>query len=245
MIYMNAQDLLNEILASGKKLLEQGGELASQGKAVAQQGVEYARENFSLPEAGPERERMLTHLGAGAAAGGILAMLLATRRGRSTLKTGAKIGSLAALGALGYKIYTEHQKQMGNSDLVLAESQLNEADQNPRCLMIVRAMISAAKADGVIDETEQKMIEDRIRDSSLDAGTIDGLLEEIQKPTNPHDLAGMVSTPIDAIDIYLASLMVVDEPNQKEQEYLSQLATALELEEGLVQRIQGEAFRPV
>lgn len=242
---MNAQDLLDEILASGKKLLEQGGELANQGKEVAQQGIDFAREKFSLPESGPERERMLTHLGAGAAAGGILALLLATRQGRSTLKTGAKIGSLAALGALGYKIYNDYQKQKGSADSGFNASQLTETDQNPRCLRIVRAMISAAKADGTIDENEGKMIEDRIRDSSLDAGTIDGLLEEIRKPTNPHDLAALAASPIDAIDIYLASLMVVDEPNQKEQDYLGQLAKALGLEEGLVQRIQGETFRPV
>jgi len=242
---MNAQDLLNELLASGKKMFEQRGELANQGKTLAMQGIDYAKQNFSLPDSGPERERMISHLGAGAAAGGILAMLLATRRGRSTLKNGAKIGSLAALGALGYKIYADHQRQKGESEISVSESHLTEAGENPRCLMIVRAMISAAKADGVIDEAERKLIERRIRESSLDATAIEALLEEIQKPINPTDLAELAAAPIDAIDIYLASLLVVDDPNDKEKEYLANLAAALELEEGLIRRIEGESFRPI
>lgn len=242
---MNAQDLLQEILASGQKIIEKGGQLAEQGRSVAENSLDFAKQKFSLPEAGPERDQMLRNLGAGAAAGGILAMLLATRRGRSTLKTGAKLGSLAALGALGYKIYADHQRLQGNQIAEPAVGHLTDQSETPRCLMIVRAMIAAAKADGVIDENERKMIENRIRDSNLDVSAMDALLEEIQKPLDPKDLALMAKEPIDAIDIYLASLLVVEDANESEQHYLKQLASELDLDQGLVKRIESEAFRPV
>ena len=108
---MDAKALLEQLLQSGKKIAEQGiaqsSELATKGKELAEQGMDYAQEKFNFPEAGPERDKFLKNLGVGAAAGGVLALLVGTKSGRKVLSPAVKLGSLAALGGLGYKIYSD------------------------------------------------------------------------------------------------------------------------------------------
>jgi uncharacterized membrane protein YebE (DUF533 family) len=246
---MDAKELLEQVLESGKKLVERSGqeatELAQKGKAIAASGMDYAQQKFRLPKAGPERDQMLTTLGAGAAAGGILALLLNSRSGRRGLATVASLGSLAALGGLGYKIYSEYQKARGATLDQSIEEHLAEAHTNARCLTIVQAMIAAAKSDGVIDEQERKIIEDRIRESDLDPSVIDTLLAEISRPLVVSDVARLAKTPIDGVDIYLASLLVVDQPNESETKYLAELSNALDLDPALVRQLDTEAFKPI
>lgn len=50
-------------------------------------------------------------LGAGAATGGVLGLLLGSKRGRSMGGTALKYGSIAAIGAVAYKAYNQWQAQ--------------------------------------------------------------------------------------------------------------------------------------
>jgi len=93
---MNAQELLEQLLASGKQL-------AAKGKELADDGADYASQYIEIPEAGPERDELMKKVGAGVGAAGLLALLLGTKTGRKTLSPAIKVGSVAALGALGYK----------------------------------------------------------------------------------------------------------------------------------------------
>jgi uncharacterized membrane protein YebE (DUF533 family) len=246
---MDARELLDQLLQSGKQLAEQGiaqgSELAAKGKEIAESGMDFAQQKFQLPEAGPERDKMLTNLGAGAAAGGILALLVGTQRGRKTLSTVAKVGSLAALGVLGYKVYSAYQKENGGVVSPASTVQLTDARVNERCLMIVQSMIAAAKADGVIDDGERKHIEERIQRSELDQSVVNAILTEIQKPLVVSEVACRSKSPIDSVDIYLASVMVLAEPNPQEREYLSELAKALDIDPALATRLEKESFQPI
>jgi uncharacterized membrane protein YebE (DUF533 family) len=246
---MDAKNLLDQVLQSGKKLIEHGSELVAQGEELASNGLDFARRRFKLPDPGPERDQLFTSLGASAAAGGILALLLGTRRGRSSLSQLARVGSVAALGGLGHKIYSDYQRQTqqqeGRADEDASDAEFSSGHTNPRCLTIVQAMIAASKADGVIDEVERKLIENRIRQSDLDSSVIETLLAEIAKPLDVSDVAQLAKTPIDGVDIYLASLLVIDPPNELESKYLSDLSTALDLHPSLVQQLQSDAFRPI
>lgn len=243
---MDAQALLNQLLESGRKLAEQGltqgSELAGKGKAMAQDGLNYASEKLNIPEAGPERDQMLKNLGIGAAAGGVLALLLGTKSGRGVLKPAVKLGSLAALGALGYKVYGEWQKSQGQSANGQPIANLTGDAANHRSLTIVSAMIAAAKADGTVDGSEQALIAQRLRSSELHDSATEVLLAEIAKPLDISEVAAAADSPESAVEIYLASLLVVDQQNAAEQAYLAKLAAALELSPELVNRLQAEAF---
>ena len=58
---MDAQELLEQLLASGKQI-------ASKGKELVDEGADYASKYIEIPEAGPERDELLKKVGAGVAA---------------------------------------------------------------------------------------------------------------------------------------------------------------------------------
>ena len=91
---MNAEELLEQLMQTGKDLAQQGRELAAKGMEQAKDGIDYVKANVEIPEPGPERDELLKNLGAGAAAGGILALLVGTKSGRKVLSPVIKILSL-------------------------------------------------------------------------------------------------------------------------------------------------------
>ena len=243
---MDTKAFLEQLLESGRKLAEQGlaqgKEIAAQGKDAAKQGMDYASDKLNLPEAGPERDKMLKNLGLGAAAGGLLALLVGTKSGRKVLSPAVKLGSLAALGGLCYKVYTEWQKKQGLESNGQPIANLSGADANDRAMSIVKAMISAAKADGSIDAGEQKLIVDQIESSNLDDSASQILMTELQKPLNVNEIAAGADSPEAAVEIYLASLLLTDKSNAQEQAYLDQLANSMKLDSDLVTQLESQAF---
>lgn len=89
---------------------------------------------------------------------------------------------------------------------------------------------------------ERGVIEARIKSSNLDPTTTEILIDEIQKPLDVSSVAATATTPANAVEVYLASLLVTDEASALERHYLADLAVALKLEPQLVQRLEAEAF---
>ena len=226
----------------GKELAEKGKEMAGKGKELAEQGVQYALDQ--LPPPGPERDAMLKNLGVGAAAGGLLALLIGTKSGRKVLSPAVKLGSLAALGGLGYKVFTEWQKSQGLEVSGQPIANLTGPEANDRSMAIIKAMIGAAKADGTIDQAEQAIIVDQINSSDLEKPAADILLSELQKPLDVEAIAAGADSPESAVEIYLASLLLTDKSNAQEQSYLSKLSEALKLDSKLVADLESQAFSP-
>ena len=259
---MDTKALLEQLLESGRKLAEQGiahaqssgladkgKELADKGKALAekgkelaQQGVEYAKDQ--LPPPGPERDKMLKNLGVGAAAGGLLALLVATKSGRKVLSPAVKLGSLAALGGLGFKVFSEWQKSQGLEVTGQPIANLIDIEANERSMAIIKAMIGAAKADGTIDDAEQAVIVEQINSSDLEKPAAEILLSELQKPLDVDAIAAAAKSPESAVEIYLASLLLTDKSNSAEQSYLEKLSAALKLDSSLVADLEAQAFSP-
>ena len=76
-----------------------------------QQGQTLAEQKLGIPAEGAERDSMLSGMKTGAAAAGILALLLGTRTGRKVTGLGLKVGSVAALGGLAYQMYQRWQAE--------------------------------------------------------------------------------------------------------------------------------------
>ena len=233
---MDAQELLDKLLASGKQL-------ANRGKELVDEGADYASKYIEMPEAGPERDDLLKKVGAGAAATGLLALLLGTKSGRKTLSPVIKVGSVAALGALGYKAYQNWQQQNGQTDFDLSEfeGRLEGEAGEKRSVAILRAMVGASKADGQIDEAEHALITGQIKASGIESSASSILLEEMGKPANADRIAELSDSPAMAVELYLASLLVTGQKNEAETSYLADLATKLDLQPELVEEIHREA----
>jgi uncharacterized membrane protein YebE (DUF533 family) len=241
---MDAQQLLDQLLESGKKLAQQGiegsGDLLEKGKGLAAQGIEYAE--GQLPPPGPERDALMKKVGVGAAASGILALLVGTKSGRKAIAPIVKVGSVAALGGLAYKMYTEWQKSQGSQPKATDVSQLEGEAANERSLNLIRAMIAAAKADGAIDTDENKLITQQLDESELNGTASSFLMNEMQQPADPKRIADGIGSNEEAVEVYLASLMVTGAQSETERNYLAELSKALKLEPIFARQLEREVL---
>ncbi len=223
---MDSKNLIDSLLASGKSFAEKGRDVAE--------------EKLNIPDAGPERDAMLSGLSKGAMAAGALALLLGTRGGRAITGGAIKLGSLAALGGLAYTTYRNWQgdqtgeQPSGQSDV---ESSASD-DEHSR--LILSAMIAAAKADGHINAEERMSLQNYI-DKIGDSTSLSEFVEsELAKPLDPSDVAAKVATQEIAAEVYLASLLIIDQSNVMAKTYLSELAGALGLPQDLVTTLNGK-----
>lgn len=107
---------------------------------------------------------------------------------------------------------------------------------NENALHLIRAMITAADADGLIDTEERESILTRAREAGLDAESLRALDVEISAPMNLKQL--MVRTPEHLRDeTYAAALIAITADTPEEREFLDQLATGLKLDSQARQEI--------
>jgi uncharacterized membrane protein YebE (DUF533 family) len=210
-------------------------QLLSTGKSLSEKGRSYAEDKMNVPEAGPEREAMLSGLTKGAMAAGVIGLLLGTKGGRTLTGNLIKIGSVAAIGGLAYKAYREWQAGNLGSDADQAEA-INPAEDmsEEHSRLILKAMIGAAKSDGHIDDSERASLQNFI-DRFGESPDLSRFVEvELAKPLDPADIAQGVPNQEVAAEVYLASLLIIDQSNPKAKTYLDQLARALALPHDLV-----------
>ena len=220
---MDTKALLEQLLQSGQTLLDKGRDIAE--------------EKLNIPAEGEQRDAMLDGMKKGAVAAGALALLLGTRGGRAVTGTALKLGSVAALGGMAWKAYQDWAQGSGQAPAGKPLDQLDGEALNKRSAQIIRAMIAAAKADGHIDEEEKKRIDQQIAEMNLVDGATDFIASELDKPLNIHEVVEGVDDPEAAVEIYLASRMVVDVDNIPERIYLKSLARELKLSDELVARL--------
>jgi uncharacterized membrane protein YebE (DUF533 family) len=185
----------------------------------------------------------LAKYGTGAAVGGALGLLLGSRRGRSLGGKALKLGSIAAIGALAWKVYQDHQAAQARPAPAgvpgfeaLPAPQLELHSQ-----AMLKAMIAAAKADGHMDERERGLVEAELSRLDADPATRRWVEDELRRPVDPAEVARVSAGPEMAAEIYLASVLVVDETTTMERAYLDELARQLKLEPGLKADLEAHA----
>ncbi len=180
--------------------------------------------------------------GKGALAGGALGLLLGNRRVRKMGGKVAMYGGLAAVGALAYKAYGDWKQQQAGAGAASAAPQtfdaLPPAEIESHSQAILKALIAAAKADGHVDDRERQVIEGEFSRLEAAPEVRQWLQAELQKPLDPAEVARAASSPEMASEMYLASLLAVDEQNFMERAYLDELARQLKLDDGLKARLE-------
>lgn len=228
---MTAQSLLDQLLKTGLGAVNE-----------ARGAVQGARDRGDLDK-----------YAKGAAAGGVLALLLGTRGGRRIGGSALKIGSLAALGMLAWRTYNDWKAQQAPAGPAAAAGApagmpapaplalpAPQAEAHGRVLL--KAMIAAAKSDGHLDERERDLVETELRRSEADPALRSWFEAELRRPLEPADVAAGATTPELAAEVYLASLLVVDETSTMERAYLDALARELRLDEGLKRQLEARAL---
>ena len=103
--------------------------------------------------------------------------------------------------------------------------------------LILRAMVSAAKADGRIEEDEIQRIVGKVGADGLSEEEKQFLMRELRAPLDLRTLVAQVPNEMVAAEVYAASLLAIDLDTQEEVAYLRQLAQALRLDGETVARL--------
>jgi len=227
---LNAQDLLEQILAQGKNLLaegkEQSKELTTQGKELAQKGEDVLLDKLGMEDTVVNREKLRGQAKLAGAAGAI-ALLLNSRSARKL----ATMGGLGALGVIAYRAHKSGQMPSSVDDVV---GLLKGDAGNARAEILLKAMVAAAKADGRINAEEQALVDAH---QGVSRDQLQAILDE---PANPKAIAALATSQQLAVEIYAVSCRVANGLNPKERDYLDNLAMAMRLDPEVAAKIETE-----
>ena len=184
------------------------------------------------------------------AVGGLAALSGAFLGGRSGVPNGALGGGalalLASLAMATLKGKDDAQPAPGSGDpaqdapLGIREPQTPSEEQElqDKATLIISAMISAAKADGAIDQKEAQRIVGKLEGGGADTQARQFIADEMLKPMDMNALIQRAQTPQLAVEVYAASLLAIEVDTPAEQDYLRQLAQGLRLDPATVQQVQ-------
>ncbi len=247
------------IADAAKESLERGkqaaSDMADQTSAAVSGALEQVQDRLQGTGAsgyiGKAREIVEQNpAGTTAALGGLAALLLGTKGGREATMKAVKLGGLAAIGGLAYKAYRNYQEGRpltegvpGLEQLTAAPSESGfseEALTDESALLLVRAMIATAAADGDVDPSERARIIGELKEGGLDAQAVEFLEAEIQHPASIEEIAkGVGSSKELGLEVYATAHLVAS--SEPEMRFLQRLAEALALDPDLVARYKQAA----
>ena len=156
---------------------------------------------------------------AGAAAGGVGAVVLGTQAGRSLAGSALKIGALALIGGLAYKAVQNYQQgkpligpdqNLGLTEAPRGSGFESGAVTQDSALLYIRGMIAAAAADGRIDASEHQKIIGGLTQAGAGAEAEQFLTNELKHPASATELASAVSSDQEAVQLFTAARIAVD-----------------------------------
>jgi uncharacterized membrane protein YebE (DUF533 family) len=218
----DTKKLLNDLLTDAKGLAAKGSEMAA-GKLGTTPGA--------------DKDNLAKGLGAGALGGVLMGLLLGTKGGRAIGGGALKLGSLAAIGTVAYRAYQQWQQGKAGGPAAPAGALAAPTDPKADPLLLLRAMIAAANADGHIDAEERARITADIARLGLGGEAAAALEAELQTPLSAAQLAHGINDPAVATEVYTLSAGIIDDMSPAEAAYLQALAAALKLDAGLVAEI--------
>ena len=162
---------------------------------------------------------------------------------RTTGATGGAGASSSGAGGLGGMIQNAADRLMGGGASSGAPAQpepepdLREDEaaaervSDDEALLLIRAMIAAAYADGVLSEDERAGIMGQIDEAGADEADRQTMQREIADPKPVDELLAQVHDEETAQRFYLASCAAVDPDTERNRTYLSDLRRRLGLSE--------------
>jgi len=181
--------------------------------------------------------------------GGLLSGMLLNSKNSG--KIAGSLGAVA-LGGVALTAYKKWQAKKNPSQANLTQTQqqpqqakgaeldfdsMSATKQNEHSKAMLAAIIAVAKADGIFDDRERKLISEeteKLNDPEASAW----VQQEINKPLDVKYIAGLATSEEMAAEIYFASLMAGDQQNELDVKYLESLAKELKLDPQLKLEIE-------
>ena len=125
-----------------------------------------------------------------------------------------------------------------------AENPSNTGRDGSQALLLIRAMIASANADGHIDEEEKRRIMLRLETLDLSDSERQFMERELSCPMSVDAIVGETSSPELARKVYAVSLLAIDLDTEAEKRYLRRLAEGLNLDGDSLDEIHGRLGIP-
>ena len=233
---MNTSDLLEQLLRAGQgSMTQQGGGVPGQGGMGGGLGGLLG----GLLGAGG---------GANSGLGGLLGGLLGggSGLGGSTQRRsggGTQYAALASLGMMAFQAYQAWQRSQAAAPQQAPRTVdlLSGPEVEDHSHAVLRALIAAAKADGRIDDAEKQMISTELGRHTDDPELQQWLDNEVARPLDAANVAEAATDPAIAAEMYLASVMLVDDQQDAERSYLDELAAASQIDPDLQVHLEQQA----
>lgn len=237
---MNTTDLLEQLLQAGQgSMAQQGGGGGGMGGLGGLLGGLLGGGGGS---AGGGSAGGLG--GLGDVLGSVLGGGAPASQGRSS-GGGTNYAMLASLGMMAFQAYQSWQQQQQSAAPQQAPrtvDQLSGDDAEAHSHAILIALIAAAKADGRIDDKEKQAIYAEINRHAGEPELQAWLDAEVQKPLDAADVAQAAQGDAGlAAEMYLASVMLVDDQQDAERNYLDELAYQLGLDPTLQAHLEDQS----
>ncbi|MEM9056969.1 MAG: DUF533 domain-containing protein [Pseudomonadota bacterium] len=199
---------------------------------------------------------------AGGADGGLAAYLLSSVIGGTRMRGFAalarRMGGVAAIGELAWRAYGRFcepaaagegqraEDAMPTNWLRLPRSRFvpdKQASTDARELLVLRAIVAAAEANGAISRRQRLLIVARIEAMPVVPRHKALLADEVETPMSYEELAGFAQTPALAAVIFGGSLIAVDGTCAESNAFLGALASRMGLPSGFVRELKRGADR--
>ncbi|WP_244474192.1 DUF533 domain-containing protein [Methylobacterium sp. Leaf87] len=105
---------------------------------------------------------------------------------------------------------------------------------------MLRAMVAATLADGLVDAGERKRLDDALAAAGIEADGRRWLEAELADPADVDDIAERATNPEQAARIYAAARLAIDPDTLQERKFLQDLAEALDLPVEATERLEAE-----
>lgn len=179
--------------------------------------------------------------GGGGSGGGALGNVLGSMLGGSGGSGGVAGGLIGSLAKAAMAQLSGGGGQAASPGFDLSQFSAGQVesqkDENDRALVMIRSMITAAKADGQIDSDEQQRILGKLNEAGASDEIRQFIQNELRQPVDIDGLASEVDSPHMATEVYTAALFAIDIDTPGEQAYMSQLANRLGLPPTLVRQL--------
>ncbi len=158
---------------------------------------------------------------------------------------GAAIGIIASLAMQAFKNMNRkpQSSSMGFMDNELPlgarppQNPQEEQDLENTSAIVLKTMISAAKADGQIDQHEMEKLLGKLKESGADHELQQFVLQEMQKPLDMDELVQAIPDEAVAAQAYLAALFTIEVDTDAERQFLNELANRTGLDQGVVNQL--------
>lgn len=160
-------------------------------------------------------------------------MVDALVKARGGALAGAALGGLALIGGLAYRALR------GDKPTDAETSAFQNVPEDEARLML-RAMVAATVADGLVDAAERRRLDEAVTAAGIDRDGRAWLDRELENPAEIDEIADAVDDPDSAARIYAAAALAIDLDTMQEREFLKMLAQALDVPPDAAARVERE-----